>query len=502
MTIEIILGSPGCGKTTALLENVELELASGTPPEKIGFVSFTKQATEEAISRACTRFGFVREQLPWFRTLHSMCFQWLGMRRGDVLEGRKLLEFAKWAGIRISTKGYSEDGTLIGFTEGDRALFIENLARVRRRSLREEYEADMATGSAGLTWTECKRVALCLEQYKRERGLYDFTDMLTMFVNAAPRLGLQVLFGDEAQDNSKLQWEVFRQAAQGCRRVVVAGDDDQAIYSPWAGADVAEFIGLPGDPRVLGQSHRVPRHVQDVALSLIGRVSNRHAKKWAAREEPGEVSHVPYLHHADFSGESVLILARNSYILAEQVEPELRAQGIIWERNGKLSIDKAVLAAAQDWEALRAGRAVTPGAARALAAYTKAPPVDPGALERLEEAPEVTLPDLRAALPALGTGPWYEALDRIPAALAEYIRAARARGEQLNKRPRVRVSTIHAAKGAEADDVVLMTEMAPRSYRDMERSPDDEARVWYVGATRARKRLTLVGSRSPNRYRL
>lgn len=504
MRTEVIFGSPGCGKTFTLMEQLELELASGTPPNKIGFVSFTKVATEEAIARACAKFHFVRDDLPWFRTLHSMCFQYLGMRRADVLDHRKMQEFAKAAGIRLtSRKRASErEGYTSPATHGDRAMYIENLARVKGRVLREEYDDDVSYGGSDLKWDECRRIAADLQRFKRERNIYDFTDMMTMFVRATPRLGLQVLFGDEQQDQSKLGWTAFRQASTGCRRVVVAGDDDQAIYSPWAGADVNEFINIQGDARVLGQSHRVPRNVQAVAHAVIARVKHRRPKKWAPRDEAGEVSYVPYFHHADLEAPGdLLILARNSYVLNEQVEPELRARGIVFERNGKTSIDADVVTAAQDWEALRAGRAISPAQALAIARHIKSPPACPNVAENLEIFPEVTLTDMYQTWPSLKDGTWYEIFDAVPQEMIEYVRAARGRGEKLNKRPRVRISTIHSAKGAESDNVILMSEMAPRTYRDMERFPDDEARVFYVGVTRARERLTIVGSSSPNQYR-
>ena len=82
-----------------------------------------------------------------------------------------------------------------------------------------------------------------------------------------------------------------------------------------------------------------------------------------------------------------------------------------------------------------------------------------------------------------------------------YIVRMRQNGEMLSKRPRVRLSTIHAAKGGEADHVVLLREMARRTYREMDANPDAERRVWYVAATRARSKLTLVDAQSPQECR-
>ena len=61
---QVVLGSPGCGKTTTLLNILDAELASGTQPERIGFVSFTRKAAEEAAVRACDRFESAAQALP------------------------------------------------------------------------------------------------------------------------------------------------------------------------------------------------------------------------------------------------------------------------------------------------------------------------------------------------------------------------------------------------------------------------------------------------------
>lgn len=60
---------------------------------------------------------------------------------------------------------------------------------------------------------------------------------------------------------------------------------------------------------------------------------------------------------------------------------------------------------------------------------------------------------------------------------------------------RVRVQTIHAAKGGEAADVVIydgITNRIQQSIRSDEDSRKNEARVWYVALTRASERLHIM----------
>ena len=87
---------------------------------------------------------------------------------------------------------------------------------------------------------------------------------------------------------------------------------------------------------------------------------------------------------------------------------------------------------------------------------------------------------------------WYEAFDSAPQNQVEYIRKMRANGEELNKPPRILLSTIHGVKGGEADNVVLLTDLSLNTQKGYERNPDDENRLFYVGATRAKENLHII----------
>ena len=52
------------------------------------------------------------------------------------------------------------------------------------------------------------------------------------------------------------------------------------------------------------------------------------------------------------------------------------------------------------------------------------------------------------------------------------------------------------------EHVILLRDMATRTYEEYLRTPEDEHRVWYVGATRTKEQLTIVAPRSRNQYEL
>ena len=106
-----------------------------------------------------------------------------------------------------------------------------------------------------------------------------------------------------------------------------------------------------------------------------------------------------------------------------------------------------------------------------------------------------SLNDLQNDHGLLHSHPWDIGLGKINDKDKGYIKACLRKGERLTETPRLRISTIHSAKGSQATNVMLLTDTMKRPYsmwRKIQTFDEDETRVFYVGLTRATNNIHLV----------
>ena len=483
----ILLGPPGTGKTTSLLKEVEDAIKSGTPLNRIAFFAFTRRAAQEAIVGACERFGCKQDDLPWFRTLHSAAFRILGLKFNEVMQTHHFEELGKALGSFTFKATYGAtmerappDGGL-----GDLAMNIYSRARASQSSVEVEWRR---ADDPRITLRDATRFALALDEYKHSQHILDFTDFLD---GVHEPIDLDLMIIDEAQDLTLQQWGFARRIGRTAKRVLIAGDDDQAIFE-WAGADVRTFLSIKGDPRVLPISYRLPRVVWERANSISRRIRVRREKLFQPRDEEGEILNLD-------SPEQIRLLDPGSFLLLSRHRWQLEAlanvcrdQGVVYFDGTEWSNQSAAVRAVVLYERLRKGNTLT------LAQMQRVVRFIPGTSELDTSIKEWTWG--LVIWPFTGEPDWMSAMTGVGLEEREYIRKLRRTGESLVNPGRVTLSTIHGSKGGEADTVMILPDMSKRVASTAMKRPDEEARVWYVAASRAKHRLGICAPSSRRFY--
>lgn len=495
MKIHKIFGPPGSGKTTYLLNLVEQELESGVPSRSIGYFAFTRKAANEAKERAIAKFNELNAEtdFPWFRTLHSLAYRCLRVSNNEIMKPEHYREFARSAGLDMSVSA-GEDEFVV---HTDNPILNEiNLARIRGIDLKTHYNRS----NINIEWFHFEYVERAYRHYKYENNLLDFTDLLEQIVQEPEYLPkLEVLIVDEAQDLSRLQWEMVIQLAQRATRTFIAGDDDQAVYT-WAGADVKTFLSLEGDIKVLEQSYRVPAKIHELANRVVKRIRSRQPKEWHPRKETGRIEYYEAFDHVDVSSGEWLILASTNYMLNDLYE-WLKSQGLMFERHGQRSISENILTAVLGWEALRKGKAMPMPVVKTVYKHLGTEFVKRGfkTLRDIDPNNEYTLAELQASYGLLTDDIWHKVLTKISDAQRQYIISILRRGAKLTGKVPIKLSTIHGAKGGEADHVMLLTDLSPKFAKEYAYNADDVNRLLYVGLTRAKESLHIIKPKSIER---
>lgn len=496
---QLIFGPPGCGKTHTLIGVVQDALDRGYEPETIGFFSYTRKAVQEAADRARNAFNLPRSRLPNFRTLHAMAYHGLGLHRDDIFSSADWMKLGQEVGINLSGLAIQANLALqeqsylpVGFGVGVEYAQLVERSRMRLVSVREEFNQRRYQH---LHYEEADKLARAFDVYRKQLGKYTMVDVLRDALAVARYPKLRVLIVDEAQDLTPLQWALVCDMARDVEEVYVAGDDDQTIHR-WAGADPRFLLNHTGPTRVLEQSYRLTRSVFEVSRSIVTTIRDRREKVYRPRPEEGSVHWHRTLDQLmgradDLRAGSWTFLTRTNK-QAKDLSDVLADKGFYHSMQGQACVSAKVRAVATARRALMEGRTLSFGEVRKyydgmLPKYGKRPMevlqgADP---QRMFGATELQrehyAPSLRVPFREL-TG----LSERETSQLYAYWR----RGADFHGDPRIKVSTIHRTKGGEDDNVVLFLEQNRRIVRAED--PDDRARVFYVGATRARESLHLM----------
>ena len=501
-----IFGPPGTGKTKTLLDIVERELKENCTPEDIAFLTFTKKARVEAITRATKLLKVDAQKFEYFKTLHSIAWKVGGFQPKHKMTPKHWFMFAD---VMKSHKIAGETEVRVDMTVEDQGdaiasneyISVINKARQKMQDLKEYLSTNRSMSGGYLM---LQQVADLLKKHKEKHDIYDYTDSLEKIVYEdidVPRL--KVVIVDEAQDLTKLQWALVMKFINQADKVYIAGDDDQEIFD-WAGAESLFFKNLEGKSQVLDKSYRVPKNIADKSKKLIERipVDLREQKQWASVYDGGKII---YLDNEKFINYHLpgtyYFLATCGYMLND-VTKELRKRGLFYKKGKYLSIKEEVIYAINTWKKLQEGEQVYADSIKNLFELMKTRnknnpngslKVGAKTFKKLEMDKKYNYNQARElGLLVEADTVWHEAIDRIEKPDIVYIEKVLENEINVNKEPNIVVNTIYGVKGGEADNVILFSNISPAAQSSLQENINELRKVFYTGMTRSKLNLYIV----------
>lgn len=493
-----ILASAGTGKTYFLINEISKLISSSIEPEEIAYVSFTKSAINEAISRITEKENLSLSRFKNFKTIHSACFSNLKLSKVNTLSDEHLEELSSKIGFKLTLQ--NEYDSIYSLQSGSLALTLNNLARLKmqdEKSLYDELNLDAE-------YNEIEYISKEYNEFKHKNSLYDFTDMLSRFVKyGEPLPYVKYFYVDEAQDLNLLQWKVVEKMASNCETLTIAGDDDQAIYQ-WSGADVNYFLNFARNSEkiILNKSYRCKENIRDFSFDIVKKLSDREEKFYEPVAKGGDINFLPDIYSLDMDKGDWKVLVRNNYLQKGVIE-YCKDKGYYFTSTTE-DFNK-IITSLVAYTDLQKGKNISKRVFAKMIDYIIKRPQNLRYIleERICKA-EINKDDLQNLdIKEIDLNKnWFDAFKYLDFETINYIKAMLRNKENLRDKPRITIESIHSAKGKEADNVALLLDISKKTFESYHHFPDAELRCLYVACTRAKNSLTLIQPQGRYYYEL
>lgn len=552
-----VIGAPGTGKTTNVVGNPDEDIEGLflKDQDRYSFheqmlVTYTKAGVEEAAERLYKMMDVYKYEVEErVTTIHSRCFQTLNLDRDQVVRYKHRNAFCDMYDLEFEYEDDDDDIMSADLAEGN-ALFKIYEWLSNNRKDKSEWRTCPAE------WSSDKNIEVLFdrwEEYKNDRNLMEFHDMIIDTVKLAreqlENLGWGILFPDEdttdreifemarkdaqrqpdlirgegafidtkklyvdeCQDLTPLQWDWYLAQKLVCDEIVLGFDDDQTIYG-WAGANPSQILDEEGDFEVLEKTYRIPKNIWEVCDGVIRQVDKRQPKNVIPHGDGGEVytyeNPSPRKITSHLEGDdSILILFRARYMINDFIKDVLHPRGIPYDNMSTYETWEKDVVALRDALAKIDNNAKLNGEDinNLKTFYNGNVDFD---FNRTEDVMDsfggLSAKKVREKFGLHSRSPVNDYIKNITDDINYYQQQAilgNISNDNSNLYPeRVRIGTIHSAKGRESDTVIIATDSTKRIISNMVEEnknsdkymTDAERRVYYVGMTRAKEKLVLA----------
>jgi superfamily I DNA/RNA helicase len=470
----IVEAVAGSGKTTTLVEAMRRALG------RVIFLAFNKAIQLELESRGVNS-----------KTFHSLCYRVVTQhKRAHKIETNKLFKL-------VDSHMTADDGALYG-------SFIRKLVSLARQTgigaglvndeesewlkLVDHYDLELDNEKAQMP--VAIDFARKLLQWSNASNMVDFDDLLYIAVKDGLTLEkYDFVFVDEAQDTNAIQRAILRKIMKPTTRLIAVGDPAQAIYG-FRGADSnsMNLIATEFNCKILPLSYTYRCGTQIV----------KYAQQWVSHIQAAPGAHAGEVIQkgTEWTGMDFQI---NDLVVCRTTKPLItlaykllkdRRPVVIMGREigeGLISLIKKMNAKGIDnlvkkldiWRDREVEKALAKkDEAKCEAIHDKADAI----MVIIDGMPETdrTVPALIEVLNTL-----YPSVQKDKD------------GREVKRTNVITLSTIHRAKGLEAETVYwLNSSKCPSSWAKLEWQYQQELNLCYVAATRAKRKLVLIEERN------
>lgn len=289
--VTVALAGPGSGKTTTIKEMVRrfpLSITRG-----LVLLSFTR----EAASRL--KKGLESKELVYAGTTHSWML-------------RQIRRYGKLIDIPTNLAPIDEDASVDLIKATAEELRFNGELKGLMKACEENPMVTLERDKHPLISSEQWRVAHLYNRRLIEKGLIDYPGMLTwgrkLLSAGVITDGPKFLIVDEAQDSSKIEWDIY--AAHKCERIWIVADIDQSVYA-WRNArpEILNKRCQMPDTAVytITRNYRSGPAICDAATRLID-CNHQRVNKPVVAADPEKPSSVEHWEFKDIEAETAAML--------------------------------------------------------------------------------------------------------------------------------------------------------------------------------------------------